>query len=967
MLISFQINYSCNLINRLTISTLTWEKIPPSNDHIPNPVDLCSIAYYNNSLYLTGGYNSSGYYGYFFQYSFTDKAWTNISTSSFYYVTTEAPVVVLDNYLYVIMGVNGNYFVNSIWKVNLDDNQWVWTGIYVNTAFQAYGFLCIGVNSTYYIFGGNSNVDENSLWTITSLDTDPIFNLYISSYNYPSPRADHTLKLINENFLLFGGIGYNGYYQDLWEFNIATQLWTAINTNGNLPSARHLFASDSFGDALLIWGGEDINGLNNDMYIYNTLVNFWTKIIPTSPIIPAPRKGACAIFTMPYVYIFGGETQTETSSELWQFTIGDSQYLLISNAPLGIAYANCQLINNSFIILLGQDNTQQPLNQITIYNFTTATWIIDLPLADQQYSYSGTQAISLVLGDMLLFYGGRILYLTTSSLLQLNYNGTYDQYYLDFYPYNMAFAYYKTTLYFHGGGSLSKYTNMIPQIYNNVFGYLDIKTLFNTNDYIVECSAGTTLNNSKCILCPAGSYSDTISNSECTKCPPGTYNRYPGATCHRQCYPCPSGTFNIYNGSNICYTCPSSLYCLPGSLTPTISLIEVSTTSEQPSMLDTSEYNTAISSTQLLLAVVLFPLSLILLATKFRIKLKDLDMFADLHNYEMNVPIIKTQNTIGGAFTLFFYIAALILLITAILTFSLNNLVEVKSLQPLVVLNNAVSQYYTNLKVTFTLVQYAEVCRVTNAADSLIKLSYNGIILDYTKGYTFTGYKDNNNSCIIIFACDNCYIDTAGSLSLVLSEESSFAAGIFVNVTSSSSIPNSYSYIQTGIYSASDAIFVGPIPTTFYFLMTPSFFKSSYSGYPSQLTGYHVALDSQPVAGSENIIENLIMVCDINILVYLNIAQSGLYTYRYQAQTFVVVISALLGSIAGITAACGAAMKFFEKKHKARTKKRKHLTSVDQTIDKSLSLKDNFSSEIFYRATDSMLLKKKKALVSIKI
>jgi len=88
---------------------------------------------------------------------------------------------------------------------------------------------------------------------------------------------------------------------------------------------------------------------------------------------------------------------------------------------------------------------------------------------------------------------------------------------------------------------------------------------------------------------------------------------------------------------------------------------------------------------------------------------------------------------------------------------------------------------------------------------------------------------------------------------LELQEEDSYCSSISVNITARSSIPDSESIMETSVAANSYKVFRGYIPTSFYFKMTPSLFKSYVSEYNDD-TGYHVSVDNNPLPGSEYLI-----------------------------------------------------------------------------------------------------------------
>lgn len=104
-----------------------------------------------------------------------------------------------------------------------------------------------------------------------------------------------------------------------------------------------------------------------------------------------------------------------------------------------------------------------------------------------------------------------------------------------------------------------------------------------SRDNCVPCAAGTYSNSGfyRCFGCSAGYYS-TGGATECNKCKPGTYNTISGSTTCSECLPgtftsneasqicnpCPQGTYQNVSGSSSCKPCLNSWYCHAGMVQP---------------------------------------------------------------------------------------------------------------------------------------------------------------------------------------------------------------------------------------------------------------------------------------------------------------------------------------------------------------------------------------------------------------
>lgn len=167
----------------------------------------------------------------------------------------------------VVTSPNTCSYINDLWKYNtqLIPNQWVWVG----------GSNTIGEVSNYGIQGEES------------------------SGNIPGARdASVTWIDKNGNLWLFGGYNQNGAWNDLWKYNLTTEMWSWVSgpnvfdqpsiygtknveSATNIPGSREDSISwvDNYGNFWLLGGsGRDVNGNTgqlNDLWRYNPATNSW--------------------------------------------------------------------------------------------------------------------------------------------------------------------------------------------------------------------------------------------------------------------------------------------------------------------------------------------------------------------------------------------------------------------------------------------------------------------------------------------------------------------------------------------------------------------------------------------------------------------------------------------------------------------------------------------------------------------
>lgn len=797
-------------------------------------------------------------------------------------------------------------------------------------------------NNTVIAFGGwtlqsGSSLLSNSLISINFSKSTIQFDTISENYLSPSPRHSHTLKLIRGIFYLFGGKNADAFLGDFWKYDPFTDHWEMINSIGNSPSARNLFGASVQGDALLIFGGEDSTALNNDMYMYNILTNTWTEISGTTGDMPSKRKAACVVLNLPYAYIFGGIDSAGICKDLWRYNFGNNTYQFVSSS-VPVAYAHCMVEENSFFYLGGSTISDVPYRKKVRYDLTTGKWEtseVDLP--------NFTENIFADIGKNFIFFGGREKNIRVTNQFTLYQDsGLIDMASFEDYPYSMSYVYYNRSIYYHGGRCIfSPFALSLSQPLS-YFSRIDLIEIFKDAD--VQCSKGTYLANGSCELCPVGTYAEGLGNSKCLQCEAGFYNPMSGASIRRQCYPCPEGTFNSKAGASQCKTCPVLSYCPAGSKFP----INSFTTFTKDNSVQPDLYSPSYPALYLLLLrylgafFVFTAVAIVILVPRFKQQIIKLDLFDSYHNHQEGEFVVVRKNFIGGIFSIAFYGATIIVIGSVMSLYFLDNIGETKTLIPLVILQKDVSKFEADFEITVELEKYGDKCQKELGMDlpscsEFIYLNTRNIEIGSD---SIECVLDSDKTCKIVYKCVQCSIGIGAYLEILLEEDLSFATSISINVTSDSSIPGSRSSVSLISIPDPGLIFIGPIANEFYLSMTPSYFTSSINSFPSDITGYHVSALNTPQLGSQNLIENLSIVTQLNVKVNLEKDLVGLYTTRFALQSSILLASGLFGTITGMAGIVAMIMAKVEGLVRKREKKKKKRDNVEKVLELGESIRE---------------------------
>lgn len=906
-----------------------------------------SLVYYEGSLYLTGGLcnctNSSAIPNTeTYKYDLTSLIWESITTTKNYITRSLFGYAQWQNYIYNFYGwSDSNYYLEpSIMRLDL--KNLIWEELLTNNNIQItqyYGFT--KSYDTFYIFGGS---DTKTVINTLIKYSFPFSEFEIITNHYLTPLSiSNACMVAISNFIyLFGGMVGSIKLNDLWRYDVIENIWEKLKTYGEIPSPRSHAGAASEGNVMVIWGGKDLYEYLNDAYQYNGLTRTW-KLIVYSGLGPSPRYGVCITISLPYIYIIGGDTVDGASSVLWQYDISQEKYTLLDSDTAftqGFGYS-CELKSENYQLFLyivyGTGDGDTPLGYIYKYNLHSKYWV---KIRDPGVNPDNrSRAVVKILGNKAYVFGGQTW--ATKAYADVLEIGLQDGFLreVDSLPVDVflaGFAYLGSKIYIYGGGTTFEGTIrfFVP---NNNFLYVDMFSLC-AEDCKMVCSPGTFLaNGTVCELCGPGSYSEDYGADKCLLCPPGTYNNEYGSNTKRQCLPCDEGYFNSFYGQTHCRKCFESYVCPVGTMNPSENLLKDSITSKQPSLYSrpTAWANEIALQVQIsFISLGILIIFIVICTPKIRQKLMNFDIYSLSHNHNIDQPLYKKKTFFGTIFSLIFIIIAIVIVSQAFVIYIKDNVYEIKTLMPLVVLEKEVMRFLGNFTVSVKLYNYGGVCIENDKCNEDISVKVTKINIEKSE---FVCVKEKYN-CIIYYYCIDCEIKSDSRISFTLKEVNSYTTAIEANLTSSSSIPGEISSIEIVKVANTNELFRGVTPTKFYFTITPSY----YTSQTGSATGYHIALEKSPNAGSSYKPSDISLTSHLFIELHLTQALNGLYTSRLLVQTQLILLMAILGTVPGIMDLIGSTMSFIESKYIVYYTKRNKKTTLQHIICNRKSVSKSF-------------------------
>lgn len=201
----------------------------------------------------------------------------------------------------------------------------------------------------------------NDMW-----EYNPVLNTWTQKSSLPGNgrRYSVAFEISNKVYMGLGaGAGApNPLYNDWWEYDPVTDMWTQKNNFlliGRSEAAA--FAINGYG---YVFGGGDTVGRLNDVWQYNAVADAWSQ---KATIPDTARAASCAFTTGNMGYVFGGETGNYTN-DLWQYNPASNAWIAKAPMPAGGRYRSWAFgLNGRGYVIGGNGNSTSYLDEIWEY------------------------------------------------------------------------------------------------------------------------------------------------------------------------------------------------------------------------------------------------------------------------------------------------------------------------------------------------------------------------------------------------------------------------------------------------------------------------------------------------------------------------------------------------------------------------------------------------------------------------
>lgn len=396
-------------VHAYNVETNLWQEIR-AGGRAPPARSGAQAAVWSGAVWFFGGYTKKDgdYFNDVYKYDIATSMWGSVHTlGEAPQKRTDHSVVLFRDSLLVFGGFDGHNRFNDLRELHLRERRWNNISAVRSTVPRSrFGHTAVIYGHSMYIFGGwdghdtlqelfEYNVSSN-MWIQLPLRGTP-----------PRARYRHTAVVCGDAMFTFGGVDKTQYrFPDLHEYNFTHRHWSKVSTTSIQPSARTFHKTVVHEGYMYILGGFDGRRLN-DMYrillrTKSELARCQSRIADQaagSPPVPSGSlKGASSGSS---AAVGDAQDGAHMPEDLWSWQRVDDQKGQVYTPRTGHAVV---VYNHCFYLMGGTDENARQ-NDIYRYDVRNRTWVcIDPVTGHAPSARSGSKAV--VCSDSIYFFGG---------------------------------------------------------------------------------------------------------------------------------------------------------------------------------------------------------------------------------------------------------------------------------------------------------------------------------------------------------------------------------------------------------------------------------------------------------------------------------------------------------------------------------------------------------------------------------
>lgn len=240
------------------------------------------------------------------------------------------------------------------------------------------GHVVAKQDGVFYLFGGTDGVARQSDVHAYNIETN-LWQAIRVSGRIPTARSGAQAVIWGEAVWFFGGYTKKDgvYFNDVYKYHLASSVWSFVQTCGDIPQTRTDHSVVLIRDSMLVFGGFDGHNRFNDLRQLHLRDRRWSLVTNSRCVPPRRRFGHTAVVYGSSMYIFGGWDGHDTLQELLEYNVSSNTWVTLQ--PDGVVprarYRHTAVVcGDGMFTFGGVDKSQYRFPDLHEYNFTSRCW-----------------------------------------------------------------------------------------------------------------------------------------------------------------------------------------------------------------------------------------------------------------------------------------------------------------------------------------------------------------------------------------------------------------------------------------------------------------------------------------------------------------------------------------------------------------------------------------------------------------
>ncbi|BFY98775.1 hypothetical protein BsWGS_01815 [Bradybaena similaris] len=233
------------------------------------------------------------------------------------------------------------------------------------TGRASFAFTCDDSDELWVLGGfkmGDNNLSNN------------LFRYSINSKNWtaaielgptPWPRYGHTTVFHQGDLYLFGGVNGTVIMKDLWKYNISSKTWSSL-TSGPRSISGHTSHVVN-GKMLVIFGYSPDYGYSNEVFEYNIETDKWTAVKRVGSIVQG-TYGHTSVYDTDRkkIYVYGGYQSSSTyqhTDQLYEFDPISGEWFILQSSGSAQYLHSAAMMNGLMLVFGGNTHNDSQISK----------------------------------------------------------------------------------------------------------------------------------------------------------------------------------------------------------------------------------------------------------------------------------------------------------------------------------------------------------------------------------------------------------------------------------------------------------------------------------------------------------------------------------------------------------------------------------------------------------------------------